>query len=258
MASSNYNNATLNQNGTFAFKNVSGGQTALVFIKNVNGSPSLSIGKNPANFTNVKKELQIYDDFVQLASDWLVNNGFAQWQAIQWAQPSMQGLRTPLLLIDFYDSNRYGWTATKYVWDKQAQEGYTIIEWRKDLSLSFTFWRDRQSFASSSDDDLKNEFTAYDVANLFLAYLQSSPAREKLGEMGYYTLVEPNLYNGAAEDDSGKYNRFPVIRIKFVIREQISLENSENFITKEQQEEAFKNHSTQTIKITSTQGAYNA
>lgn len=235
-------NAGINKNsGTFYIKNANG-ETYIPFMQN-NPAPTLLISTPSNNITLIKKELEVYDDFVQLASAWLTSNGFADWQSIQWAQPSIQGLRTPLLLIDFYDSNRYGWTSTNYIWEKTSNEGFMIISWRKEIYLSFTFWKDR-ALMSNPTTDLSQYSTAYDVANLFLAYLQGANARNSLASLGYWTLVEPKLYNAQGEDDSGKDTRFPVIRIKFVIKEQISLEDSANFITKEEQEEAFKNRTT--------------
>ena len=196
-----------------------------------------------------KSELTIYNDFITLAKDWLQNNQLTDWNVIQWAQPSIQGLRSPLILLDFDNSHRYGWTSTVYKWDSETQTGEGIIYWLNEISISFTFWKDRQDM-SNPNTDLATYQTAYDVANQFLAYLQSQYAREALFKVGYWTENTPEIYNGVGTDDSGKDTRFPVIRAKFITKESISIDETENFITKEEQQEAFKNNSNGIFQIT--------
>ena len=198
-----------------------------------------------------KSELTVYNDFITLASNWLQNNQLTDWNVIQWAQPSIQGLRSPLILLDFYNSRRYGWTSTIYQWDSESQTGQGIIYWNNEISISFTFWKDRQDM-SNPNTDLTTYQTAYDIANQFLAYLQSQYAREALLKVGYWTENTPEIYNGIATDDSGKDSRFPVIRAKFITKESISIDETENFITKEEQQEAFKNNSNGIFPITSS------
>lgn len=198
-----------------------------------------------------KSELTVYNDFITLARNWLQDKQLTDWNVIQWGQPSIQGLRSPLILLDFYNSRRYGWTSTVYKWDSESQTGEGIIYWNNEISISFTFWKDKQDM-SNPNTDLTTYQTAYDIANQFLAYLQSQYAREALLKVGYWTENTPEIYNGIAEDDSGKDSRFPVIRAKFITKESISIDETENFITKEEQQEAFKNNSNGIYPITSS------
>ena len=103
---------------------------------------------------------------------------------------------------------------------------------------------------SNPNTDLTTYQTAYDIANQFLAYLQSQYAREALLKVGYWTENTPEIYNGIAEDDSGKDSRFPVIRAKIITKESISIDETDNFITKDEQQEAFKNNSNGIYPIT--------
>lgn len=45
-----------------------------------------------------KSELTIYNDFITLVGNWLQDKQLTDWNVIQWGQPSIQGLRSPLIL----------------------------------------------------------------------------------------------------------------------------------------------------------------
>lgn len=235
-------------NSIFSLREINGADFCPLVLCS-NSSQNIFGFPNIKKVNSVKSELQIYNDFSSIALEWLSLYNFSDWKVCQWGQPSIQGLTSPLILIDFYNSRRYGWTSTVYQWNSESQTGEGIIYWNNEISISFTFWKDRQDM-SNPKTNLNIYQTAYDVSNQFLAYLQSQYAREALFELGYWTENTPEIFNGIATDDSGKDSRFPVIRAKFITKESISIDESNNFITKEEQQESFKNNSNGIYPIT--------
>lgn len=187
----------------------------------------------------IKSELQIYDEINGVVKSALEFFGVSGWQVMQWAQPSFQGLKSPVILTDLYDTKRYGWTYTKYVWDRETQTGEGIISWLKEIYFSFTFWKGAGSMASA--ENLKEYETALDAANKVLAYFQSEYGFKKLFDLGYNSLITAKIYNPPIVSDSDRYTRAPVIRIKFIIKENATIDETSNFITEQEQQLAFDN-----------------
>ena len=65
--------------------------------------------------TALKSELQVYNDIIGVIQSALATIGATGWKIRQSAQPSIQGLVSPIVLVNYYDSKRYGWTTTNYV-----------------------------------------------------------------------------------------------------------------------------------------------
>ena len=179
-----------------------------------------------ADLTGIKTEARIYSELCNLVSNWFVSSGFDGWIARRWGQPKKRGLSDRLCLIDFYSSKRYGLTADEYKWDAGEHKGTGKVYWKRDLNLSFSFFKDFKP----EEGNAENFVSAQDLANAFLAYIQSDKGREDLAALGYFTVHTFLIANPSFEDDSGNYARFPVIRTVFVIEEYLDNDETENFI----------------------------
>lgn len=203
--------------------------------------------------TALKSELQVYNDIIGVIQSALTTIGATGWKIRQSAQPSIQGLVSPIVLVNYYDSKRYGWTTTNYVWDKKTQTGTGVIKWRKDALFQLTFWKDTSDTAKPTTD-LQKYQTALDIATQVLSYFQSDYGMDKLAANGYFRTVAARLYNPDVINDSDKYTRTPIIRMRFTFEEQMAVDETPNFITKESESEAIKKALTPELYPITSQG----
>lgn len=163
------------------------------------------------------------------------------WQIEQWGQSSFQGLTNNTVLMDVYDTRRYGWVSTTYNWDKASQTGKAVISWIKDVHCTLTFFKSRTPLAQGAGTEF---VSAHDVAHKVMTWFQSDFGREQMEQKGFQCLITSEVRNPNIVLDNKQFDRTPNFSIVFVMKERLEIDVTENFVKEIDQAIAFKHKNT--------------
>lgn len=181
-----------------------------------------------------KTEMQIYSDIASLLDSFFKDNLQIQdWIIRQWGQSSMQTLRNNVVLMNYTNGRRYGWVSTNYQWDKDSQTGTANVSWIREIKMSLSFFKYR------SKADI-NYVSADDIARKVLVWLQSDFGLHALRNKGYEIYVITDILNPPVTIEDDKYERMPIFDITLVLKENHTIDVTENFVTYTTMAEEFR------------------
>lgn len=184
-----------------------------------------------------KTEMQMYADVRSLLTAFIPTVTDETWEVKMWSDPSLVGLQTNLVLLNYYDSYVYGWTSTLYNWDKDNKKGTAVISWIKDMHFDISFFKDRKALNQGAGVDYSS---ALDLAQRVRTWFQSDFGREKMQEKGFQCLVTSEVRNPIITLDDETYSRDPNFSITFVRRELIEMDVTQNYVTEIDQRLGFR------------------
>ena len=193
-----------------------------------------------------KTEQLIYKEVGDIVLSWANENGYSGWVPRQWAQPTMQALKSKSIFMNFMLGRRYGWTSTVSKWDRESSKGTTKVSWLRDLNMVFTFFKDSSPIASNSGSSY---ISATDVAWNLLTWMQSDFGIQKFMKSGYNMLQTFSINNPKIVVGTDQFDRTPNFEIIFVIKEHTLFDTTENFVLYGTQKEAFDSDSMDNLVI---------